>query len=107
MHDKNTIPGHETRREFLTSAGGVILLPHAVSIGAKLAPAFARHQATGVRVGEVTENSAIAWTRPTKYANSNNDGVAFANRGEQQEPAPVAFPIEKIPVEKSKGHVPI
>lgn len=37
---------------------------------------------------------------------SNHDGVAFANRGEQQDPAPAAVPIEKIPVEKIEGACP-
>ena len=36
------------------------------------------HQATGTRVGEVTPTSAIVWTRLTRRATRNNNGVTFA-----------------------------
>jgi len=102
MHDDNRIPVHATRRDFLTTtAGAAILLPcaisvSAVSVGAELDSGIGPHQATGVRVGEVTENSAIVWTRLTKYSQRNNDGLVFTKKSEQQDSAQPAVSVEKI-----------
>ncbi len=54
------------------------------------------HQATGVRVGEITPTSAIIWTRLTKHATRNNKGVVFKGKGTNQEPATVDVPVSEI-----------
>ncbi|HEY2574102.1 MAG TPA: PhoD-like phosphatase N-terminal domain-containing protein, partial [Verrucomicrobiaceae bacterium] len=63
-----------SRRQFIrTSAGAAVAAP----LSAALSPTEAR-QATGVRVGEVTDTTAIVWTRLTKHATRNQSGVVFA-----------------------------
>jgi len=44
-------------------------------------------QATGVKVGEVTENSAIVWMRVTESATRNKSGVEMKGRGKRTLPA--------------------
>jgi alkaline phosphatase D len=56
------------------------------------------HQASGIKVGEVTGTSAIVWTRLTKNASRNNAGVVFGppdDKNRTPEP-PVTIPIEKL-----------
>lgn len=55
-------------RSFLTLLFGLALLTSA-------GPAQESRQSTGVKVGEVTETSAIIWTRLTAKAGRNADGV--------------------------------
>ncbi|RCS46110.1 alkaline phosphatase [Bremerella cremea] len=43
------------------------------------------YQATGLRIGEVTSDSAIVWTRLTQQATRNNKGVVFTKRGKSEE----------------------
>ena len=56
-------------------------------------------QATGVRVGEVTDTPAIVWTRLTAQAVRNNDGVLIPGRASGKKPeqlAKVAVPVEQL-----------
>jgi alkaline phosphatase D len=50
-------------------------------------------QATGARVGEVTAESAVVWTRLTAHSTRNSDGVTF---GEGDKEKAVAGPVEKL-----------
>lgn len=57
-------------------------------------------QAMGTRVGEVTDTTAIVWTRLTRHATRNNDGVTFdkpkkekGTKGKEP-PVPPAHEIE-------------
>ena len=43
-------------------------------------------QATGVRIGEVTETSAIIWTRITEKAERRSDGIVRRNRADKTNP---------------------
>ncbi len=62
-----------TRRHFIRSgAAAVVAGPLAA------APSNNSHQATGARVGEVTDTTAIVWVRLTKHATRNQTGVPFA-----------------------------
>ncbi len=57
------------------------------------------HQATGVRVGEVTDTTAIIWTRLTVHSLRNNDGVLIpgrANGKKANELAKVTVPVEQL-----------
>src|SRR5262245_42641722 len=48
------------------------------------------HQAMGTRVGEVTPDSAIVWTRLTAHTARNNDGLKIDKPlGDQKLPGPV------------------
>jgi len=69
-------------------------------------------QATGTRVGEVTDTTAIVWTRLTQAPVRNNQGVAFdkpkkAKGGkEPQQPVPPAHEIEgACPAASGKARV--
>lgn len=86
-------PRHLNRRRFLASATATVAAP---LLGA---PAAESHQATGTRVGEVTETTAIVWTRLTKNSTRNKDGVTFAlekgkNKGKTQRQVPPVHEIE-------------
>ncbi len=84
-----------TRRRFMKGASAAALsLPlHRIT---KAADPAGPHQATGMRVGEVTENSAIVWTRLTKNPTRNNDGVVFDKKIDKQNPQPVTVAVEQI-----------
>ena len=85
-----------TRRDFLTaSAQAATLLPQ-VAWASSFVQTSGPYQATGTRVGEVTENSAIVWTRLTKHAERNNRGIVFAKPAGQQRSQPVTVPVEQI-----------
>ena len=43
-------------------------------------------QATGVRIGEVTETSAIIWTRISEKAGRRTDGIVRRKRADKQNP---------------------
>ncbi len=83
-----------TRRTFIrNSAAAVIATPLAA------APLNVSHQATGTRVGEVTETTAIVWTRLTKRATRNNAGVVFAmQKGKEakKKPKQTLPPVHEI-----------
>ena len=67
-----------TRRDFLaTSTGTAHLYPRAVSAGESPAVEAGPYQATGARVGEVTENSTIVWTRLMLSAGGQQCQIAF------------------------------
>ena len=86
---------HLTRRTFLRTSAAAIAAPQ---LGAVPQKDF--HQASGVRVGEVSGTTAIVWTRLTRHAVRNNDGIVIPERkkGEKQPwpppPAPPAHEIE-------------
>jgi alkaline phosphatase D len=84
-----------TRRQFIKSTaavtGGAILHPLLAAEGG--APA---HQATGVKVGEVTDTSAIIWTRLTANPTRKNDGVVFPAKPDKKGKAEVKVPVEQI-----------
>jgi alkaline phosphatase D len=76
-----------TRRQFIKHstvlAGGMMAPP---LIGAE--GGAAAKQATGTKVGEVRDTSAIVWTRLTASSTRKNDGVVFSPRKGKSEPKP-------------------
>lgn len=54
------------------------------------------HQATGVKVGEITDHSAIVWTRLTAKATRNNDGVVIPGRVGKKGPQKVTASADQI-----------
>jgi alkaline phosphatase D len=99
MSADSTTPSPFTmqRRALLAAtAGGALALQHSPSAQAAGADQGEVHQATGVRVGEVTPTSAIVWTRLTKHSTRNNKGFVFKGKGTSQEPATVEMPVSEI-----------
>jgi len=69
-----------SRRDFLvTSAGAALLLPQ-LSESAVAGRTAGPYQATGTRVGELTENSAVVWTRLTRDPVRNNSGIVIPGK---------------------------
>lgn len=67
-----------TRRSFAARAAGVLTgAAVAETWNGSLAAAAEplTHQATGTRVGEVTSDTAVVWTRLTAHPTRNNDGL--------------------------------
>ena len=81
-----------TRRRFIQTTAVSAL---AVAAGETAEAATAAHQATGTRVGEVTDTTAIVWTRLTKYAERNRKGVPMETRADKAEKPP-AVPADEI-----------
>jgi alkaline phosphatase D len=75
------------------SAAAMTIPMHGVALANE---AGGPHQATGTRVGEVTQSSAIVWTRLTKHPQRNNDGVVFAGRVDRKNPQRVTVPVDQI-----------
>jgi len=86
-----------TRRDFLaTSAGTALLLPQVVGAADRPPSAAGPQQATGTRVGEVDQTSAIVWTRLTKEAQRNKDGIVFSQDFDRKDLRPTSVPVETI-----------
>ncbi len=90
-----------TRRAFVAQSTGVLaaaawmpeLVAHAADAGGAL------HQAMGTRAGEVTDRSAIVWTRFTAAAVRNNAGKVIPGRvkgAKKDKPAEVSVPVEQL-----------
>jgi alkaline phosphatase D len=86
------------RRRFLEDsplavAGALAALQwHSASGVEELPP----HQAMGTKVGEVSDSSAIAWTRLTAAPERNNDGIALHGPIGRKEPQAIPAPVEAI-----------
>jgi len=86
-----------SRRHFIRTGAAAAIAPPLFAD-----PARESHQATGVRVGEVTDTTAIVWTRLTKHSTRNQNGVVFAAKpkgkaaktAEKPKPVPPAHEIE-------------
>ncbi|MGH7134421.1 MAG: alkaline phosphatase D family protein [Pirellulales bacterium] len=88
---------HVTRRNFLAAAAGTALsFPYRASAGPVATAESGPYHATGVRVGEATENSAIVWTRLTRHARRNDDGVVFPAKVDRKTDRPTTTPVEQI-----------
>jgi alkaline phosphatase D len=84
-----------TRRSFIQGASAAaIALPFVSETQA--APSAGPHQATGTRVGEVTDTTAIVWTRLTRHPERNNAGVIFEKPSKKQKAKPVTMPVDEI-----------
>jgi alkaline phosphatase D len=107
-HDERPAP--LTRRTFIRStsqaAVGSLVVANAWSSAAWAYPSDpASRQAMGTRVGEVTDTSAIVWTRLTAHASRNNDGLKIGPRRDEQGRRVPAEPVT-VPVEQLEGACP-
>jgi alkaline phosphatase D len=85
-----------TRRSFVTGTTALAAVgPEPLGTAADGPPA---HQATGTRVGEVTADSAVVWTRLTARPSRNTDGVKFG-KGDREK-------VVTVPVERLEGACP-
>ena len=82
-----------TRRRFIQATAATAMTANPLLLAAAEGT---MHQATGTRVGEVTDTSAIVWTRLTKNAQRNNEGIVFAGKGNRKKDPAVTVPVEQI-----------
>src|SRR5262249_50164308 len=54
------------------------------------------HQAMGIKVGEVTDTTAIVWTRLTRFPIRNNAGIVLKGPLEKSDPSSVTVPVEEL-----------
>jgi alkaline phosphatase D len=54
------------------------------------------YQATGVKVGEVADVSAVVWTRLTRHPVRNNEGVLISGRFKKAAPKEVTVPVDEL-----------
>jgi alkaline phosphatase D len=80
-----------TRRSFVTGTAALAAVGTESLVTAADGPPT--RQATGTRVGEVTADSAVVWTRLTAHPTRNADGVTF---GKQDKGKGVAVPVERL-----------
>ncbi len=101
-------PSLNRRRFIQTTATAALAAPWLVR-----AAAAGPFQATGTRVGEVTDTTAIVWTRLTQAPARNNEGVSFdkpkkgkAAKEKQEQPVPAVHEIEgACPAASGKARV--
>lgn len=88
-------PMHPSRRQLLHTAAGSLAagaaarLPALAAEGPSAGIPASIHQATGVKVGEVTDTSALLWARLTHSPSRLADGVRVVGKGKQPPPAGV------------------
>lgn len=70
---------------------------------ARLSPAHAAKMAMGFRVGEVTQNSAVVWTRVTENQTGNFKGVMPPKK---REPKSAEYVPSKMDVDSRRGATP-
>ena len=80
-----------SRRTFIAATSALVAQAGSAQAAEKTA-----HQATGVRVGEVTSTSAIVWARLTKNATRNKEGLVFRGKANNPQPATVDVPVAEI-----------
>jgi alkaline phosphatase D len=101
MNPHGDRPAHVTRRSFLSStsqvAVGSLVAANAWSPMAEAADSSTEaHQAMSTRVGEVTDSSAIVWTRLTAHPTRNNEGLNVGGRVNRNNPVAVTVPVEQL-----------
>ncbi len=98
----------ESRRSFVRKTATIAALGATTApqqwFEPTLASESAVYQAMGTRVGEVTETSAIVWTRLTAAEKRNNDGLVIPGRAQNYKEG--NLPEVKVPVEQLEGACP-
>jgi len=93
-----------TRRDFLNRSRSLVAASSISPLVAADAVDAGPHQATGVRIGEVTENSAVVWTRLTRHPERNTRGVVIPGRMDDYRGR--ALPVPTVPVDQLEGACP-
>jgi alkaline phosphatase D len=97
MPPKRTRTTPLSRRAFLATGAAVAIVP----VVGPAADPLPHRQATGVKVGEVTDTSAVVWTRLTANPIRNADGAKVVGKGAKQDP-----PLTDDEVSKLNGACP-
>ena len=102
MENRTTFPIN--RRSFVKQAATVAFASAVGPSWLSGAVATAAFQAMGTRVGEVTESSAIVWTRLTVNAKRNNEGLVIPGRAQNYKDK--ELPAVTVPVAQLEGACP-
>lgn len=97
----------KSRRSFVKKTATIALGTASVSnwlLGQEPIDERAVFQAMGTRVGEVTESTAIVWTRLTATEKRNNEGLVIPGRAQNYKDN--NLPEVKVPVEQLEGACP-
>ena len=94
-----------TRREFVagSSVAAATLIASRSVVGADVAGPF---QAMGTRAGEVTDTTAIVWTRLTAARTRNNGGVVIPKRTKDEAKRGKSESKVNVPVDQLEGVCP-
>jgi alkaline phosphatase D len=84
------------RREMMAASAGSLLATQLAPLSTLAADDRPAHQASGVKVGEVTDSSAIVWTRLTEHPTRNKTGVVIQGRATAKDPGTVTVPITDL-----------
>lgn len=91
-----------SRRSFVSTCAGTLaastLLPELVSAQANTPVA---HQAMGTRVGEITQDSAVVWTRLSAAATRNRSGQLIPGRAQDHKEG--KLPVPSVPADQLEG----
>ncbi len=95
-----------TRRAFVTRSSsalaGAVIAANFVQAAEKQGP----HQAMGTRAGEVTDTTAIVWTRLTQQATRNNGGLLIPGHVKEKKRRLEGAAEIPVPVDQLEGACP-
>ncbi|MBN8821621.1 MULTISPECIES: alkaline phosphatase D family protein [unclassified Spirosoma] len=94
----------ESRRSFVKKSASLALSAASVPDWFVRPTEPSVYQAMGTRVGDVTDHSAIVWTRLTAVATRNDKGVVIPGRAQNYKDT--ELPTVKVPVEQLEGACP-
>lgn len=92
MHARQKSIEDLSRRQFLATGA---VLASAASTG-HAADQPAPHQASGVKVGEVTDRTAIVWTRLTAGVSRNSEGTPMVGRPTKDDTTPTEAEVRRL-----------
>lgn len=93
-----------TRRHFVTRCSGALAAACLAETLHGKAGSSASHQAMGTRAGELTDHSAIIWTRLTAAPSRNNGGLSIPGLAQNYKDGQV--PQVTVPVAQLEGACP-
>ena len=95
-----------TRRSFVARSSAAVAGSMIAGHSLDAAQAAGPFQAMGTRAGEVTDTTAIVWTRLTAAPVRNNGGVVIPKRGKDEEKRGKSESKVNVPVEQLEGACP-
>ncbi|MEN9574826.1 MAG: hypothetical protein RL514_2681 [Verrucomicrobiota bacterium] len=95
-----------TRRAFVAGSSAAVAGVIIVTRGSEAAEAAGPFQAMGTRAGEVTDSTAIVWTRLTVAPVRNNGGVVIPKRAKEERKRGKSESKVNVPVEQLEGACP-
>ncbi len=95
-----------TRRAFVASSSAAVAGTVIASHASGAADAAGPFQAMGTRAGEVTDTTAIVWTRLTAAPERNDGGVIIPKRAKEEKKRGKSESKVAVPVEQLEGACP-